>query len=72
MSKNGWTPQRRKKQSEMIEGWQPWKVHTDAKTKAGKAVSKMNARKHGLYSAEIKALEKAWRNQRRAILNYLA
>ena len=72
MSKNGWTPQRRKKQAEMIRNWQPWKSSTGAKTKAGKAVSKMNAHKHGLYSAEIKALEKALRDQKRAVLNYIA
>lgn len=53
MNKNGWTEERRKKQSEAIKSWKPWKQSTGAKTKAGKDVSKMNAFKHGAYSLHV-------------------
>ncbi len=49
---NGWTLERRRKQSELIHKWQPWKESTGARTEQGKGVSKMNALKHGFYSFE--------------------
>ena len=49
---NGWTFERRQKQSEMIRNWQPWKMSTGAKTFEGKGVSKMNAFKHGGYKSD--------------------
>ena len=49
---NGWTPERKAKQAELIQNWQPWERSTGAKTEAGKAISAMNAYKHGLRSAE--------------------
>ncbi len=51
-----WTTEERQRQAELVRGWQPWQKSTGAKTKAGKERSKMNAVKHGLYSAENKAL----------------
>lgn len=42
---NGWTDERRKRQAELIHSWKPWKHSTGAKTKQGKAISKMNARR---------------------------
>ena len=50
---NGWTPERRLRQSQLIQQWKPWAKSTGAKTPKGKAISKMNARKFGLYDAEI-------------------
>ena len=47
MSTNGWTPQRRKRQAELIRNWQPWTKSTGAKTEQGKAVVSMNAWKGG-------------------------
>lgn len=47
MSKNGWTQERRQKQSEAIKRWKPWEKSTGAKTPEGKEKSKMNAYKHG-------------------------
>ncbi len=53
--KSGWTLERRQRQAEMIQRWQPWKQSTGAKTAEGRDVSKMNALKHGGYSIETKA-----------------
>jgi hypothetical protein len=49
---NGWTEERKAKQSAMIHKWRPWEKSTGAKTKEGKDISKMNARRvtiMGLY-----------------------
>ena len=58
MSKNGWTQERRQKQSEAIKRWKPWEKSTGAKTIEGKEKSSMNAYKHGgkgKYIEEIKS-----------------
>jgi len=61
MDKNGWTPERRKKQSEAIKRWKPWEQSTGAKTSQGKQKSKMNAYKHGARSNLIRSLYTAFR-----------
>lgn len=53
----GWTPERRKKQSEAIRRWQPWKQSTGAKTLEGKAVVSRNAWKGG-HRATIRQIAK--------------
>lgn len=40
---NGWTPERRARQAQMIHRWQPWNHSTGAKTPEGKAKSSRNA-----------------------------
>ena len=47
MKSNGWTPERRAKQAELIRQWQPWTKATGAKTAEGKARSSRNAFKGG-------------------------
>lgn len=49
MSKNGWTPERRKQQSQAIQRWKPWQKSTGAKSAEGKAVVARNAYKGGLW-----------------------
>ena len=48
---NGWTPERKARQAELIKTWQPWKKSTGARTEQGKSASSHNALKHGLRSA---------------------
>lgn len=48
-----WTPQERQRQAQLIRQWQPWH-NAGVKTPEGKAISCMNAWKHGAYSAETK------------------
>ena len=57
--KHGWTPERRKKQSQLIQNWKPWKNSTGPRTVQGRAISSMNALKHGMRSAEVRATESA-------------
>lgn len=43
--KNGWTPERRKRQAEQIQGWKPWAHSTGPRTAKGKAKVARNANK---------------------------
>ena len=36
MTNNGWTPERRKRQAEMIKNWKPWEQSTGPTTPEGK------------------------------------
>lgn len=47
MNNNGWTPERRKRQAELIRQWQPWAKATGARTAEGKERSSRNAYKGG-------------------------
>lgn len=40
---NGWTPERRARQAEMIRQWQPWKNSTGPVSAEGKARASHNA-----------------------------
>jgi hypothetical protein len=44
---NGWTAERKAKQSALIQTWKPWDKSTGARTPEGKAVSSQNAFKGG-------------------------
>lgn len=45
---NGWTPERRARQAELIRQWQPWKQSTGPKSWEGKATAARNAWKGGV------------------------
>ena len=64
--KNGWTPERRKRQSEAIMRWKPWQQSTGPKSPAGRAVVARNAWTGGegvKLREAIKALNLAMREQ---------
>ena len=44
---NGWTPERRARQAELIRTWRPWDRSTGPCTEAGKAIASRNANKAG-------------------------
>ena len=56
--KHGWTPERRTKQSQLIQNWKPWENSTGPRTAQGRKISSMNALKHGMRSAENREVEK--------------
>ena len=63
----GWTPERRKKQSEAIRRWKPWSQSTGPKSPEGKAAVSGNAWNGGTWlklRQAIKGLNQAMREQR--------
>ena len=44
---NGWTPERRLRQAELIRTWRPWSCSTGPRTAEGKATSSRNGYKGG-------------------------
>jgi hypothetical protein len=59
---NGWTEERRRKQSELIQTWKPWEQSTGPKTKEGKNKSSQNAYK-GAVRPLIRQLGRLLREQ---------
>ena len=47
---NGWTPERRARQSALIQRWRPWEKSTGPKSEDGKATASQNAVLHGFRS----------------------
>jgi hypothetical protein len=45
---NGWTPERRARQAELIQSWRPWERSTGPKSAIGKSNSSRNAYKDSL------------------------
>lgn len=54
---NGWTPERRARQAELIKSWRPWEKTKGPSTAEGKAVVSRNAFKGGHWKME-RALSK--------------
>ena len=63
---NGWTPERRARQSELIRTWRPWEQATGPTSAEGKAVVARNAYAGGLEPA-MRLLRAAMRQQRDAL-----
>jgi hypothetical protein len=42
---NGWTPERRARQAELIRSWRPWERSTGPRTVEGMAISAANRKK---------------------------
>ena len=62
-----WTAEKRDKQAEIIQQRKPWLKSTGAKTAEGKAISLLNAWKHGFFSAEIVEIKRILAVQRRYV-----
>ena len=60
---NGWTPERRAKQSTAIHRWKPWQQSTGAKTPEGKSIVSRNAFKGGM-KAQLKEFREILREQK--------
>jgi hypothetical protein len=63
---NGWTPERRARQAELIRQWRPWEHSTGPKSEAGKATVSQNAYKGGTWRM-LRDLGSLLRQQRRAV-----
>ncbi len=67
---NGWTPERRARQAELIRNWKSWEQATGPRTPEGKARAAQNGFKGGRW-LELRELTKAMnetlREQRRAL-----
>ena len=60
---NGWTPERRVRQAELIRQWRPWEKSTGPRTETGKAVVSQNAYKGGTWRL-LRDLSRALLEQR--------
>lgn len=49
---NGWTPERRARQAELIRTWQPWKHSTGPKSPDGKIKAARNGDPGWMWAAE--------------------
>ena len=55
---NGWTPERRARQAEVIGRWKPWEKSTGPQTIEGKGRAKLNGYKGGHWR-RLRELSKA-------------
>ena len=63
---NGWTPERRARQAELVKTWRPWEASTGPRSAAGKAVVARNAWKGGVRSM-LREFSRELREQRKAL-----
>ena len=63
---NGWTPERRKRQAQLIRTWCPWERSTGPRTAEGKAIVAQNAWKGGTWRT-LRDLARALKEQRRLV-----
>ena len=60
---NGWTAERCKRQSELIQRWRPWEKSKGPRTRKGKALVARNAYKGGTRTV-LRSLARALRERR--------
>ena len=67
---NGWTPERRARQAELIRQWRPWEQSTGPTSAEGKARASRNADKGGIRPQlrELAVLLKEQEQWRRELL----
>lgn len=65
---NGWTPERRARQAELIKTWRPWEQSTGPTTEAGKARVARNGWKGG-HREMLRELGRLLRDQRDVLLD---
>ena len=63
---NGWTPERKARQAELIRQWRPWEKSTGPRTSAGKQVSSRNRERGGLREL-LRSIGRALRAQRKGL-----
>jgi hypothetical protein len=61
-----WTKDERARQAQLIHQWKPWEK-AGVRTPEGKDISRLNAYKHGAYSAATQADRKAMADQLRLL-----
>ena len=67
---NGWTPERRARQAELIRTWKPWQQSTGPRTAEGKARSAARGDRSGQWREQrelTKALNELLRTQRESL-----
>lgn len=69
---NGWTPERKARQAELIRNWKPWEQSTGPTSAEGKAASSRNAEKADPWNLKeakevIRHCRQALRDQRDAL-----
>ena len=63
---NGWTPERRARQAELIRNWKPWEQSSGPKSEAGKAKVAANAWRGGVRQ-DLRARSKMVNEELRSI-----
>ena len=63
---NGWTPERKARQAQLIKTWRPWEVSTGPKTATGKTIVSRNAWKGGTRAA-LRELARALGQQKESL-----